>query len=142
MEDWIATMEHDRFEQITSRFAALANRRITLGLLVGALSGAELLTLGQDAAARRKKKRRKKKNRGGGSKGLRQSCSPGQHSCSAGLKCDTPTTRQTCSSTVQGVSTWCCVPPGGSCTECDCCGDYYCEFDDNNNSTCQPNPEG
>jgi hypothetical protein len=53
-------MEHDRFEQITSRFAALANRRITLGLLVGALSGGELLTLGQDAAARRKKKRRNK----------------------------------------------------------------------------------
>ncbi len=136
-------MEMDRFDQITSCFAAMRSRRGALVLLVAALSGGELLTVEHDAEARRKKKKKKKKNRGGGTrKGLRQSCTPGQNTCSAGLRCDTPTTRHTCSSTVQGVSTWCCVPPGGSCTECDCCGDYYCAFDDNNNPTCQPNPEG
>jgi hypothetical protein len=101
------------------------------------------------AEARRKKKHKKHKRRrggggggGGGNLGLREICDPGQPACQAGLACDTPTTRHTCSSTVEGVDTWCCVPPGGTCTECDCCGDYYCAFDDDNNPTCQPNPEG
>jgi hypothetical protein len=134
-------MDANSFDQITSRFATTRSRRGALRMLVVALSGGELLALRHDAEARRK--RRKKKQRGKGeTKRLRQGCTPGRDRCSDGLQCDTPTTRHTCSSTVQGVSTWCCVPPGGSCTECDCCGDYYCAFDDNNNPTCQPNPEG
>ena len=78
----------------------------------------------------------------GTSKGLREVCTPGVDICAAPWQCSAPTTRHTCSGTVFGVSTWCCVPPGGSCTECDCCGNYYCAYDDNNIPTCQPNPEG
>jgi hypothetical protein len=78
----------------------------------------------------------------GVSKGLREICTPGADICRAPYQCDAPTTRHTCSSTVAGVSAWCCVPPGGSCTECDCCGNYYCAYDDNNVASCQPNPEG
>jgi hypothetical protein len=73
---------------------------------------------------------------------LREMCVPGLDVCAAPYQCDAPTTRHTCSGTVAGVSAWCCVPPGGNCTECDCCGNYYCAFDDNNVATCQPNPEG
>jgi hypothetical protein len=78
----------------------------------------------------------------GPNKGLREICTPGVDICSAPWQCDAPTTRHTCSGTVLGVSAWCCVPPGGWCTECDCCGDYYCAYDDNNVPSCQPNPEG
>lgn len=73
---------------------------------------------------------------------LREICIPGLDVCASPYQCDAPTTRHTCSGTVAGVTAWCCVPPGGFCTECDCCGDFYCEFDDNNVATCQPNPEG
>ncbi len=79
---------------------------------------------------------------GGDTLGLFEICEPGVDTCEAGLRCDSPTTRHTCSSTVEGVEAWCCVPPGGACTECDCCGNYYCAYDDDNNPTCQPNPEG
>lgn len=78
----------------------------------------------------------------GPNKGLRELCSLGVDTCSAPWICSTPTTRHTCSGTVAGVSTWCCVPPGGACTECDCCGDYYCAYDGDNIPACQPNPEG
>ena len=73
---------------------------------------------------------------------LREICVPGLDVCASPYQCDVPTTRHTCSSTVAGVSAWCCVPPSGGCTECDCCGNYYCAFDDNNVASCQPNPEG
>jgi len=83
---------------------------------------------------------------GGGTgpvKALRQMCTPGTDTCASGLQCGAPTNRHTCSSSVpEDDSNWCCVPPGGSCTECDCCGNYYCAYDDNNVPTCQPNPEG
>ena len=79
---------------------------------------------------------------GGPKKSLREICEPQVDVCRGNLQCGTPTTRHTCSSTVDGVEAWCCVPPGGACTECDCCGNYYCAYDDDNNPTCQPNPEG
>ncbi len=121
----------------------MSTRRGAVRVLAAALGLGGLAVLRPDeTGAKRKGKRKKKKNRGGGaSKGLRQSCTPGQNACRAGLRCDTPTTRHTCSSTVQGVSTWCCVPPGGSCTECDCCGNNYCAYDNNNQPHCVPNPE-
>lgn len=80
---------------------------------------------------------------GGPVKSLRQICSPSTDTCASGLQCGAPTNRHTCSSSVpDDDSNWCCVPPGGACTECDCCGNYYCSYDDNNVATCQPNPEG
>ena len=103
-----------------------------MATMVGGTLG--LLGLSQTEAGHRHKKRKPKK--------LHQICSPGKDRCSSGLKCSTPTTRHTCSDTVQGVGNWCCVPPGGSCKECDCCGNNYCEFDDNNQPHCVPNPEG
>ncbi len=135
-------MDFARFDRLTSAFAEVSTRRGAVRVLAGGLGLGGLAILHPDQTGARRKGRRKKKNRGGGArKGLRQTCTPGQHTCSAGLTCDTPTTRHTCSSTVQGVSTWCCVPPGGSCTECDCCGNNYCEYDDNNEPHCVPNPE-
>jgi hypothetical protein len=158
-------MESTRFDQITSTFAQTRTRRSALGLLgmaaLGA-SGLELLVADEGEARRRRKKKNKHKNQGSGTgtgsgggtsggggnstngnaKGLHDICIPGQDTCSAGLQCGAPTTRHTCSSTVEGVDAWCCVPPGGRCSECDCCGDYYCAYDDNNVPMCVPNPEG
>ena len=79
---------------------------------------------------------------GGPKKSLREICEPEVDVCRGNLQCGAPTTRHTCSSTVEEVEAWCCVPPGGACTECDCCGNFYCAYDDDNNPTCQPNPEG
>jgi hypothetical protein len=137
-------MEHEKFDRLISRVAESGTRRGALRFLAAtALGVGGLSVLHQDETVARRK-RKKHKGTGGSSptKRLSETCTPGQDTCSAGLQCSTPTTRHTCSSTVQGVSNWCCVPPGGSCSECDCCGDYYCEFDDNNNPTCVPNPEG
>jgi hypothetical protein len=125
-------MDSERFDQISKGLATGATRRTTLGVLAAlGVAGASGLTM----EARRKKKRKKKL-------GLRSRCTPGKSKCKSGLKCDAATTRHTCSDTVMGVDDWCCVPPGGSCSECDCCGDFYCEFDDNNEPHCVPNPEG
>ena len=101
-----------------------------------------------------RKRGKKKGGKGKGGKGtgsgtgttgsvrtLREICTPGHDTCSQGLQCGAPTTRHTCSSTVEGVEAWCCVPPGGQCSECDCCGNYYCSYDDNNVGHCVPNPE-
>jgi len=80
---------------------------------------------------------------GGPKKNLGELCNPQSDVCRGDLQCAPPTTRHTCSSTVEGVDAWCCVPPGGRCSECDCCGDYYCDFGDANpNGACIPNPEG
>jgi len=127
-------MDSERFDRLSQVLASGATRRSTLGVLaaLGVAGGSGPIT-----EARRKKKRRKKK-----SLGLKARCTPGKSKCKSGLTCDVPTTRHTCSDTVMGVDEWCCVPPGGSCSECDCCGDYYCEFDDNNEPHCVPNPEG
>jgi hypothetical protein len=70
---------------------------------------------------------------GGGTLGLGEICEPGgAETCQSGLKCDSPTTQHQCSSTVEDIDTWCCVPPGGPCTECECCGNYKCDFGDAN----------
>jgi hypothetical protein len=80
---------------------------------------------------------------GGNALPLRTTCTPGTDTCAAGLQCDRPTDRHTCSSTVAGISDWCCIPPGGACSdECGCCGDFYCHFDNNNQGRCICNPEG
>jgi hypothetical protein len=153
-------MEHQRFDRLTTAFAS-STRREALRLFGIAAFGAAALPLlgGEPAEARRRKKHKHNGGGGGGGtgggggnggggggggggKGLQEICDPNTDTCASGLRCDTPTTRHTCSSTVEGVDTWCCVPPGGSCTECDCCGDFYCEFDDNNEPHCRPNPEG
>ena len=136
-------MDVARFDHLTSAFAEVSTRRGAVRILAAALGLSGLAVMRPDeTGAKRKGNRKENKHRGGATKGLRESCTPGQNTCKAGLKCDAPTTRHTCSSTVDGINAWCCVPPGGSCTECDCCGDYYCAFDDNNNTTCVPNPEG
>lgn len=141
-------MERSRFDSLVTSVAQSRSRRDTLRLFGLAIIGGAGVLATDDAEARRKH-RRGKKNKKGGSQtpppppglALRSICTPGQSVCASGLKCDVPTTRHTCSSTVEDVDAWCCVPPGGKCTECDCCGNFYCKFDDNNNPTCQPNPE-
>lgn len=137
-------MDNTTFDRLTSHFAAAGTRRGVLRYFAAtALGVGSLAALHPgETVARRKHKKHKGTGGSGSSKGLRAICTPGQDTCSNGLQCSTPTTRHTCSSTVQGVSNWCCVPQGGSCGECDCCGDYYCEFDDNNQPHCVPNPEG
>jgi hypothetical protein len=92
---------------------------------------------------RRKKWKGNKKNGGGNngggtSLGLGEICTPGQSTCAQGLRCDSPTTRQNCNSTVEGIDAWCCVQTRGSCNECKCCGNFYCGGEGN----CIPNPEG
>jgi hypothetical protein len=138
-------MDNEKFDRLTSHLAGASTRRGALGFLVAiTIGGGSLAVLQQNETEARRKHKKHKKGRTPipPIPGLRQICTPGQDACSSGLQCDIPTTRHTCSDTVQGVSTWCCVPPGGSCGECDCCGDNYCEFDDNNQPHCVPNPEG
>ena len=141
-------MDSKKFDRVTTRVATAGSRRGAMRVLAATAFGVAGLVVGHhdETAARHKKhKKHKKPNHTAPApapKGLKQTCTPGIDTCSSGLQCGTPTTRHTCSSTVLGVSDWCCVPPGGSCTECDCCGDYYCEFDDNNQPHCVSNPEG
>lgn len=131
-------METKQFDQLVSGLARHGTRRGMLRYLAAAVgAGVAFPLVVEDGDARRRRRRKK----GGGGLALREICTPRRSTCAKGLKCSSPTTRHSCSSTVEGVDSWCCVPPGGRCTECDCCGDYYCEFDDNNNPTCQPNPE-
>ena len=147
-------MDSTRFDALTRILgtgqSATPSRRAVLALLGSGVAASVMPVVNTEARKRKKHKKRKKHHRGGGGGGgelgLRELCDPAAttaaETCQAGLDCDTPTTRHTCSDTVQGVDTWCCVPPGGSCTECDCCGDFYCAFDDNNEPHCVPNPEG
>lgn len=144
-------MDTTRFDAITSRLAWAQSRRGALRVLgLAVLGGGGLGLLAQhDGEARRKKKKKNRKNQKGGGggtpvpgKALRELCTPGVDTCAAGLQCDAPTTRNSCSSTVEGVDAWCCVPPGGRCTECDCCGNFYCGTNDQNIPICKPNPEG
>lgn len=130
-------MDGSRFDTLVSRLAEPGSRRRVLSALgISALVASGLELTSPQVEARRR--RRRKKGKKGSQLQLRERCTPGKSTCAQGLKCDSPTTRHTCSSTVEGVDTWCCVPPGGKCTECDCCGDYYCSGD----GTCIPNPEG
>ncbi|MCA9879659.1 MAG: hypothetical protein KC442_17825 [Thermomicrobiales bacterium] len=138
-------MDASRFDHVVSRLAQAENRRRALGVFgASALLASGLHGDDDDAVAgRKKRKKRKNKNKKkkkdqGGTLRLRELCTRGKDSCVAGLRCDSPTTRNSCSSTVDGVNTWCCVPPGGKCTECDCCGNNYC----NGDGVCVTNPEG
>jgi hypothetical protein len=150
-------MDHQHFDRFAQIVATAQTRRGALRLLLAAAAGAvvPVLAATEAHAGGNGGRKKKKKKKGDGAKGsdpvdsptgtakqLRETCTPGTDTCANNLQCSTPTTRHTCSSTVQGKSTWCCVPPGGSCTECDCCGDNYCEFDNNNKPHCVPNPEG
>jgi hypothetical protein len=141
-------MDGSRFDSLVGRLMEAGSRRRALGVLgVSALLAGGLQVATPETEARRRHKHRKGKkgkkgNKGGGGGGpelqLRDICTPGQSTCASGLQCDSPTTRHTCSSTVEGVDAWCCVPPGGNCTECDCCGNNYCSGD----GVCVTNPEG
>jgi hypothetical protein len=111
------------------------------------IGAGSLSVLHQEDASARRRHHKKHKGHGGGPSGptkdLRQICTPGVDTCSDGLRCDAPTTRHTCSSTVEGVNTWCCVPPNAVCSgECDCCGNHYCSFENGATGFCIPNPEG
>src|SRR4051812_16216432 len=126
-------METRTFDTLTSRVARTSTRRGALRFLAAAaLGGASLGLMRQDdAAAKRKRKKSKGSGGTGGTvpsapaQGLRQICAPSTDTCGAGLHCGAPTTRHTCSSTVEDVTTWCCVPEGAVCAgECDCCGNF------------------
>lgn len=151
-------MDSERFDALTRIVGAGSTRRVFgLGLgLLGVGAAVPLLApLDAVEAKKGKKKKRKKKKKknnsngpGGGGTGtpanpkvLRQTCTPGKDTCSAGLQCDVPTTDHRCSSTVEGVSAWCCVPPGGTCPDnnCECCGNHQCSFLGMNTfATCVP----
>ena len=129
---------------LVGTLATPGSRRRALGVLsLSALLAGGLQATAPEAGARRRRKhgkKGKKGHKGGGGPvlQLRDICTPGESTCASGLQCDSPTTRHTCSSTVEGIDAWCCVPPGGNCTECDCCGDNYC----NGEGVCETNPEG
>jgi len=131
-------MDSQHFDRLTRIVTQAGTRRIALQALAATVVGVSAPLLAEHAEAKHKHHHKKKK------KGLPllTLCTPGKDKCKSGLKCDSPTTRHTCSSTVEGVDDWCCVPPGGECTECDCCGDFQCSFDDNNVGHCIPNDEG
>ncbi|MCA9879749.1 MAG: hypothetical protein KC442_18275, partial [Thermomicrobiales bacterium] len=145
-------MDGSRFDRLAGRLAEPGSRRGVFSLLgVSALLAGGLVATDADARHRKRRQRRRKNkgNKGGGNNGggnngggaqlaLRATCTPGQSTCASGLRCDSPTTRHSCSSTIAGIDAWCCVPPGGPCTECDCCGDNYC----NGDGVCVTNPEG
>ena len=139
-------MDTTRFDEIASRLARAQNRRGVLRVLgLAVLGGSGLGLLDQHVGEARRRGKKKNGRKGGTTvpgKALRELCTPGVDTCAAGLQCNAPTTRNSCSGTVEGVDTWCCVPPGGRCTECDCCGNFYCGSNDQNSSICVPNPEG
>src|SRR3954452_7021054 len=101
-------METRTFDTLTSRVASTSTRRGALRFLAAAaLGGASLGLMHQDDAAA-KRKRKKPEGRGGTvpsapTTGLRQICAPGLETCGTGLHCGAPTTRHTCSSTVEGI---------------------------------------
>jgi hypothetical protein len=150
-------MATTRFDEITSTLAETSTRRGALRFLVAAVFGAGSLALvgAQESEARRRRPVRRRPRRPGSpprpyphveprpTKSARQICVVGRDTCSGGLQCGAPTTRHTCSSTVEGIDAWCCLPQGAVCsTECDCCGNNYCSYDDNNVGHCVTNPEG
>jgi hypothetical protein len=127
-------VDSSRFDQLSKVLGSGVTRRIALGALAAtALGGTAPLLATREAAAKKRKKK---------GLGLRKRCG-GKSKCKKGLKCGSPTTRHTCDSQTQGVDSWCCIPPGGKCSgECDCCGNNYCSFDNNNQGHCVTNPEG
>ena len=137
-------MESNRFDRLASSLTNTESRREVLRVLAAVTIGAGNLSVlrQDDAAARRRRHNKHKRGQAGPTRSLRQICTPGTDTCSDGLGCDTPTTRHTCSSTVEGVNTWCCVPPNAVCSgECDCCSNHYCSFENGSTGFCIPNPE-
>ena len=139
-------MDGSRFDNLVGRLTESGSRRRALGVLgLSALIASGLQAAIPETDARHRRKHRKGK-KGKGNKGgdggpqlqLGDICTPGNSTCASGLRCDSPTTRHTCSSTVEGVDAWCCVPPGGNCNECDCCGNNYCSGE----GVCVTNTEG
>jgi hypothetical protein len=150
-------MDNATFDTLVRSLTTATGRRVAVKALAGTFG---LTLLGADVATvharvkgkpKRKKGKGKKKKGGGGGpiapppgprKQLGELCTPQVDTCAAGLACDAPTTRHTCDSTVDDISTWCCVPRGGSCafagSECVCCGDNYCD----GSGKCLENPEG
>jgi hypothetical protein len=158
-------MESRRFDQFTQTVGTAMSRRV-FGLGLGILAVRSALPLiaplddiaagGKKGKGKGKGKKKHKHNTTSTvpptvplavspppppvvTKGLSEICTPGRDTCSAGLQCSTPTTRHNCNSTVDGITTWCCVPPDGACTPglCTCCGDYCCSGD----GRCIENPE-
>jgi hypothetical protein len=143
-------METTNFDRLTTSFATTSSRRSAVRFLAAAILGAGGLAVlhEEETGARRKTKKHHHGHGGHGEiphapRALRQTCDPSRDSCSSGLQCSTPTTRHTCSSTVAGIESWCCVPPQAVCAgECDCCGNFYCSFENGATGYCIPNPEG
>ena len=139
-------MDAQRFDAIAKALTSETSRRRTLGGLLGGTLGLLGWLAREDVAVGKKKKKQQSPESPAETplavKGPRETCTPGQDQCSAGLQCSTPTTRHSCASSIPRSGAWCCVPPGGRCTECDCCGDYYCSYDNNTVPSCVPNPEG
>ena len=121
-------MNDRRSDGLTTSFSALSSRRALCKAVGGGTLAAALTRLGLGEAVARCTK-------------LKEKCGRND-TCCGDLKCGRPTTRHTCSSSIPKQGKWCCVKPGGTCTECDCCGDYYCKLDANNNGRCVRNPEG
>src|SRR5687768_10171670 len=120
-------MDAKRFDALARALTSETTRRRTLGGLLGGTLGL-LGWLGREDVGSAKKTKGKKKKKKQQTispvaaplvaKGLREVCTPGQDQCSAGLQCNPPTTRHSCASSIPRTGAWCCVPPGGRCTEC------------------------
>ena len=114
-------MDATRFDSLARALSGSSagnrSRRSVLSLVGGGLVAALAPAMVSEAQNRKKHKGHKHKGGGGGGElGLREICDPAAstptETCQAGLECDSPTTRHQCSSTVEGIDTWCCVPPG------------------------------
>ena len=117
-------MNQDQFDGLVRGDLATMPRRAVCRTLTGGLLGVALSRLGLSGVA-------------AGCTKLRKKCNKSDECCGS-FECGRPTTRHSCSSSVPNQGKWCCVPPGGRCSECDCCGDFYCA----GNGRCKRNPEG
>ena len=143
-------MDEERFDQVIISLAEKGSRRGVLGVMAATLGLGGWAILESDAADARRKKRRKKKSGSpplppppSPNKQYQQACTPGTDVCASPYRCDEPTYRHQCDSTISELigdaANWCCVPPGGACEgECGCCGNYYCAYTVGNTGTCQP----
>lgn len=139
-------MENQHFDALVSALTPTSGRRVALRTLVITVGAAlvGISTPGIDAVKRKHKKKRKGRAPAPAPpvappKQLMELCNPQTDQCSAGLICSSPTTRHTCSSTVAGISTWCCAPNGGFCSlECACCGNHECDFANGRTGNCRP----
>jgi hypothetical protein len=135
-------MDAGQFDRIVQSLTTATGRRTALRVVAGGVFGG-LIARTDAQKVRAKRKRKKHHRRHKTIKHLGDTCNPRRNKCSDGLQCDEPTTRHSCSSTVQGIDKWCCIPPGEVCsTECNCCGDNFCDFDNGSSGHCRTNPEG